>query len=147
MKKLVLLFLGFLPLPFGFLLNYILMSNVDMQSSMLFNIFSLVILVLWILLGYLTCKLGGSSFKSLAIIHIPALCVLLLLLFQELVQHSYWFNIFGTVTQFFYLPFLNIAFDITFWSGAMWVSYIMAFGIMLTMYAVGSKIREIKRVK
>ena len=72
--------------------------------------------------------------------------MIILLIFQELILGQYWMNIFGTITQFYYLPLVNISSSIEgifgfFIPGQiihMWSTFLIGFFLMLASYYLGS---------
>lgn len=137
MKKIVLLLVGFLPLLFGYLLNYLMMNgNIPL---LLINI---AMLIIWFFVGMFSIKLVDKKIESLLLLNAPAFIVLLLLLFQEIVLGQYWFHPVGMATQFFYLSVLKLALSITSMLHRVFYAYIIAFLFMLITSCSGRIISE-----
>lgn len=140
MRKVMLLLLGFIPFILGFMMNAIMMQNPNfILPYMAIGILSLVI---WGFIGFKTCKFGKTSLESAIIANLPALLVLLLNLFQEIILGQYWTNIVGTSTQFFYLPLINLSSIFTSWSPYVWPVYIVGFLLMFVSYYIGAYFKK-----
>lgn len=107
MKKVILFLLGLTPLVFGFLMESWMMKN---QNSVLpFKLIGIIFLLFWVMVGFTTCKFERTPLESAIITNLPAFLMLLFILFQEIILGRYWVNMFGIVTQFYYLPLVNIS--------------------------------------
>jgi hypothetical protein len=144
MKKVWLVLIGLLPLLFGIAQNHAMMTVFYSVRAPYITI-SLVYLALWGLVGFLAYPLVRSVKLVSVLAHIPALGVLLLLLFQEIVLGHYWMNNIGLGTQLFYLPLISLAGRITFFTPHMSVMYIVAFILMCGAFFLGGHIRK-KRI-
>lgn len=136
MKKLVLLLLGLIPFPVGYLVNYLMMENVFI-NGLHYTLVNLFCLAIWFLLGMFLHSLASTKIKAAAIANCPAFIVLLLILFQEVVLGQYWMNIVGIASQFFYMPFLYLTFRITPMFHTMSPTYIVAFCLMCIVFYWG----------
>lgn len=107
MKRITLILLGLVPLVLGFLMNSWMMGN---QNSVLpFKIIGIIFLLFWVLVGFITCDFERTPFKSAIIANLPAFLILLFLFFQEIILGRFWANMFGIVTQFYFLPLINLS--------------------------------------
>jgi len=136
MKKLLLFFIGLLPLAFGALLNALMLGALQ-NATLPYGVIGLFFLLFWLLLGFWTRPLTKSAFAAAAIAHIPALAALALLLYQEMALGRYWFNAFGLFPQFFYLPLISLAGRIVVFAHTMPPVYIAAFVMMFAVFRAG----------
>lgn len=147
MKKLILFLIGLIPFVSGFLMNSWLMQNPN--SVLPFKLIGSIFLVFWVLVGSITCKFDKTPYHSAVIIHLPALLVLLLIMYQDMILGQFWSNIFGLATQFYYLPLINISSFIV--GGGlyvqMWTASIVAFFLMYGCYYLGCYFNKILRSK
>lgn len=149
MKKVILFILGLTPFVLGFLMNSWLMKN---QNSVLpFKLIGIIFLLYWVLVGFTTCKFGKTPLKSAIIANLPAFLMLLLILFQEIVLRRYWANMFGIVTQFYYLPLVNISssivgflFSLIGWGIHFTLVSLISFLFMFGSYFLGSYFKNRK---
>ena len=107
MKKWLLVLIGLIPFVLGFAMNSWLINNPN--SILPFRLLGVLFLVLWVSVGFITCKYAKTPYHSAVILHLPALFVLLLIMYQDMVLEEYWSNLFGLATQFYYLPLINIS--------------------------------------
>lgn len=136
MKKLTLLAIGLIPLPLGYVLNHLLMTVYWDRFGMI----GVAFLLLWFSLGVLTKHITHSDKEAMVMVHVFAFLDLLLILFQENVLQRYWFNRIGALSQFFFLPLLNIASRLAFFAyGLSWI-YITAFALMCAAFYWGRSV-------
>lgn len=152
MKKAILFLLGLTPLVLGFLMNSWMMKN---QSSVLpFKLLGIIFLLFWVLVGFITCKFERTTLKSAIIANLPAFLMLLFILFQEIILGRYWANMFGIITQFYYLPLVNISSSIVgllfsligggiHFSAISLISFLFMFG----SYYLGSYLKKQKTIE
>jgi len=140
MKKLLLLLIGLIPFAIGYGLNA-LMLGAWYNGTLPYGWIGAGMLAVWFVLGLLARPLSGTAFKSAVIAHIPALIVLALLLYQEWVLGQYWLNVFGLVTQLFFLPLVNLTAKIAFFANTMPPVYIMAFLLLFAVFWLGGRLR------
>ncbi len=140
MKKLILFFLGLIPFALGFAMNAIMMQN--QNYTLPYRLIGIMWILIWLFIGYKTCTLGKTPTESAIIANLPALLVLLLNLYQEIILRQYWPNIFGIATQFYYLTLINLSSLFTFWSPYLWTVYIVAFLLMFASYTAGAYFRK-----
>jgi hypothetical protein len=143
-KKLLLLIIGLLPFAVGYGINA-LMLGPYYDVALPYGWIGVGMLAVWFVLGALTRRLGGTAFQSALIAHIPALIVLVLLLYQEWILGQYWLNIFGLVTQLFFLPLINIAGMLAFFAHTLPVVYIVAFLLMFAVFWLGARLRRTQK--
>ena len=130
---------GLLPLGAGYALHTLMLALPS--TAMPYRVIALVCLLLWALAGYWLCgslPVGQMS----AVSHGPAFLVLALLFFQELILGHYWSNIWGLLTQLYYLPVLELAAGITIWSQRLWPVYLTAFLLMYAAFYAGGCWRQ-----
>ena len=139
-SRCVLLLLGFLPLSFGYLVNYGIM---DYESFYRFlRLPGYALLGVWILFSFLGRKLLKSTKQTIMFLNAVAFLVLLLIGIQELIFHAYWFNAIGLNTQYFYLSLLNISFMLTRWAHTTFPAYCAAFILLILASWLGCKIQQ-----
>ena len=107
MKKFLLFLIGLIPFVLGFAMNSWLMNNPN--SILPFRLIGILFLVFWVWVGFITCKYAKTSYHSAVIIHLPAIFVLLLVMYQDMVLEEYWSNLLGLATQVYYLPLINLS--------------------------------------
>lgn len=140
MKKLMLFFLGLIPFISGFIMNDIIMQNPNITIP--YKLIGIIFILFWAFIGFITCKFGKTSLESAVIANLPAFLVLLLNLYQEIISGEYWLNIFGSATQFYYLPLINLSSAFTFWSPYFWTVYIAGFILMFASYYIGAYLKK-----
>ena len=106
MKKLILTLMGLFPIVLGYLMNYFI-------NMTLFIIIYVTVWIIWFIFGMLSIKLVDRKIASVLLLNSPALGFLLLALYQQITLGQFWFNIFGTLPQIFYVPFIVVGFMIT----------------------------------
>lgn len=136
----LLLLTGLLPFPAGFLQNYC-MTTLFRETALPYGAIGFTSLAVWLLLGALLYPLAKSVTRAAVPANLPALAVLLLILFQELVLHRYWPNFLGVATQLFYLPVLGIAVKLHRFS-SMASAYTAAFLLMYGAFYLGCTLRN-----
>lgn len=139
MKRMLLIALGFVPLLIGLGMNSWMLDNLNRLPPL--KTLGVLVLLFWVFLGFFTSGFEKTPFRSGFILHLPALFVLLAVLFQELVLGRYPLNFFGAGTQFFYLPVLHLASLLIFWSSKIPLIYVVAFLLMGAAYLLGVKIK------
>ena len=145
MRKLIALLIGLTPLGIGYFMNDIMMQNQHLLLP--YWLIGLIFLVVWCLVGYLTGDRAKFSVPLLLFAHLPALIALILNLYQEIILGQYWANWIGKATQFFFLPLVNIAAPLAFWSSRFCAVYVAATILMAVAYALGAflKTRKARR--
>ena len=147
MKKLLLVLIGLIPFVLGFAMNSWLIDNPN--SILPFKPIGILFLVFWVWIGFIMCKYAETPYQSAVIIHLPALFVLLLVMYQDMVLEEYWSNLLGLATQVFYLPLINLSsfiFSYTMTGGLyvqMSTSVIVAFLLMYGSYYVGCYLKKV----
>ena len=105
MKRIVYLTLGSLPLPIGYLLMHLAMYDQPLPLALV----SLGMFVAWFLFSLLSANFFRTREGAMLFLNLPALLMLLLILFQALALRSFWLNHFGIATHAFYLPFMGLS--------------------------------------
>ena len=143
MKKIILFLIGLIPFVLGFLMNSWLMQNPN--SILPSKLIGIIFLVFWVLVGFITCKFNKTPYQSAVIIQSPALLVLLLIMYQDMILGQFWSNFFGLATQFYYLPLINISSYIV--GGGlyvqMWTASVVAFVLMYGSYYLGCYLKNL----
>ena len=143
MKKLFLVLLGLIPFVLGFVMNSWLMNNPN--SILPFKLIGILFLVFWVWVGFITCKYVKTPYQSAVIIHLPALFVLFLIMYQDIVLEKFWSNFFGLATQFYYLPLINLSNFIFSYTMTISPLMIVAFSLMYGSYYVGCYFKSSQR--
>lgn len=107
-----------------------------------YKLTGIMYILFWLFIGFKTCEFGKTSLELAVIANLPALLVLLLNLYQEIILGQYWFNIFGIATQFYYLPLINLSSFFTFWTPYLWTVYIAGFILMFASYYKGAYLKK-----
>lgn len=147
MKKVTLFLLGFIPLALGFIMNSWMMKN---QNSILpFKLIGVIFLLFWIFLGLKTSEFEETPVKSAIIGNSPAILMLLLIMFQEIILGRFLLNMVGIVSQFYFLPLINLSSSIvgvflflTPFPIEMWSSSLIAFLLMFGSYYFGGYLKR-----
>lgn len=139
-RRVRLLITGFLPFIFGTALNKYMMANSNLVPPLF--LMAILFLFLWCFLGSLFNGDGNRTKEVLIHLNFVAAVDLILAGVQELILHSYWGNIVGVMTQFYYLPLINIGFRVTLWSHSVFSAYVACFILMVCASFAGCKIRE-----
>lgn len=128
-------------------MNSWLMQNQD--SVLPFNLIGLIFLAFWVTVGFISYKFEKFLLKSAVITHLPALLMLIFIMFQEIVLGQYWSNVFGIATQYYYLPLINISssvvgilLSLTPWAIQIWSASLIAFSLMFASYYLGYHLRK-----
>lgn len=145
MKKIILFVLGLIPFGLSFLMNSWMMSNQD--SVLPLKLIGILFIAFWIFIGFITSEFAETPLKSSIIVNTSAFLVLLLLLYQEIIQGYYWANsLIGIGTQFYFLPLINLSSFINRLTPFVWVTYIIAFIIMFASYNLGAYLKKHNRI-
>ncbi|HBK84540.1 MAG TPA: hypothetical protein DDZ53_00755 [Firmicutes bacterium] len=139
MKRLTLLAIGLIPLPLGYILRYLIMT-IYRDRALPAGIIGVAFLLLWFCLGLLTKHMTDSDKEAMVTVHAFAFLDLLLVLFQEHILRRYWLNIIGALSQFFFLPLINIASRLTFFAYRLSWTYITAFALMYVVFYLGRSV-------
>ena len=105
MKRIILVLIGFAPLPLGFLTNFFMMYRNFMPRLIIMGI---LILVAWFIFGMLSTKLVAQRKEAVLLLNTPAILILLSLLLQELILRRFFTNTIGTLVLYFYLPVVSL---------------------------------------
>lgn len=81
----------------------------NQESVLPFKLIGFLFLTFWVIVGFIGFKFEKTLLKSVVIAHLPALLILLLIMFQEIILGQLWSNLFGLATQLYYLPLINIS--------------------------------------
>ena len=140
--RVLLILLGVLPLPLGYLLNYA-MWHFSLSGTLLTGV-NLLLLLLWGCLAYWFSSPKGNPLLQALLLCSVGLVVLVLVLFQEVVLERYWFNSVGIGSQMFFLPFISLGFTVSNPLASllmspirMWPGYVAAWLLMLAAAWVG----------
>lgn len=126
---------GILPLPIGYVLNFMLM-NINLPLFLV-NMFCLL---LW---GFLSCKLADKEHNILIQIiqmNLAGMIMLTLGVIQVVGFGRFFSNIFGILPQMYFLPMLSIAFTIItpfVEIGTMGVTFLVEWIVMLVVSYIG----------
>jgi len=145
MKKLMLFFIGFIPLPLGYIMNFLMMT-VYFDKVLPYGSIGIVFLIAWFGMGLATYHFTDSDKEAVVIVHLFGFIDLLLILFQEVILKHYLSNQIGISSQFFYLPLVNLAGKFTFFSSRVYWIYMVAFALMCIAFYLGRFVRK-KRIK
>ena len=140
MKQVKFIAPGLLPLISGAALNAIVLARPDTIPPAFW--IGVVFLLLWGALGYLLCGGSDSKIEVTVYAHIIGAIFLLLALIQEIVLRSYWFNMIGSMTQYYFLALLNLGFTLTPGIPYMWAAEIAAFVLMYGAFYLGCHIKK-----
>lgn len=150
MKKMILFLIGLIPLLLGFLMDSRLMQ---VQSNFPFKLIGIIFLGLWMFLGFKNYDFEGSPFKTSLIVHLPALIVLLAIVYQEFIVGEFSKDILGMATQLFYLPLASLSssiitnfFSFTPWTMQVFLSSAISFLLMFICFYLGCYFKKHRRV-
>ena len=120
---------------------------VDNHGSVLpVKLIGTTFLILWGSVGFISYKFEKAFMKSAIVAHLPALLTFLLIMYQTIILGAYWPNFFGTVTQFYYLPLLNLSHSLTnfFWPANIGVTLVILIALlfMFAAFYVGDYLRK-----
>lgn len=136
--KILLVVLGFLPMAGGWLFNWYIMHD---GSTRFFSLISLGFFFLWGLLAFAVRPLAKSAKEAALLLNAVAAVDLLLMMIQELILGSYWFNWVGRWTQFFFLLPLPIGSTLDFWGHRTVSAALMSFVLMVLASWLGANLR------
>ncbi|MHA6253090.1 hypothetical protein [Oceanobacillus sp. CAU 1775] len=143
-KKMILLLLGFIPLIIGFLMNSWIIDNPD--SVLPSNLIGIIFLVLWIVVGFISFTFEKSQLKSFLIVHLPAIAMFVLLMYQEMIVGGYWSNLLGVATQFYFMPMIGLAHSLIsifiFTTKGLWLMCLLALLLMVVAFYLGNYFRK-----
>ncbi len=145
MKRITLVIIGLAPLPIGLIFNYLLMTY--NFNATLYWVVGILFYLFWGILGFMYTKFTKSRTEAILLIHIPAFIDLLLVIYQEAIFGRYWMNIFGTLTQLFYLPMISLASRLLNFLSfittiRVFMINIIAFFLLVIVFYTGSKLRD-----
>ena len=143
MKKKCPVMIAFAFGAFPFLVGGI--QNWYMTSAGVFLPYRLVSLAVLLLWGCIAFFLDHHSHRTKSImvsLNLIAAFDLLLVGIQELILHAYWMNDIGLWSQLFYLPVLNLGFNLTNWSPSVFTAYAACFVLMAAASFAGCKLSE-----
>ena len=148
----ILFLLGSIPFVFGFLMNSWLVQNQD--SVLPFRLIGFIFLAFWVTVGFISYKFEKTLLKSAVIAHLPALLILLLIMYQEIILGQYWSNSFGVATQYYYLPLISISSPIvglfsslTSWAIHYWLTCLVVFLLMFAFYYLGGYLKKHRTIQ
>lgn len=109
--RILLIILGFLPLPAGFWLHDAMMTRwfYQMPPNGLLNAIVIIFLLVWFFAGFFAVKFGLGKIESPILFNTANLGVLTLILIQFLFFDGFWTNRAGLYGQFFFLPVVRLA--------------------------------------
>lgn len=107
MSKINLFTVGLLPFVPAYWMNEPLLRNPS--ETLPFITIGLICLGLWAFVGYMSYNQGRKPQESFLCAHIPAIIILIALLFQEFILNQYLPNMFVFITQLYFMPVLNMA--------------------------------------
>lgn len=136
----LLIVLGALPLPLGYLMSWMMTQNPDLRLP--YTLISVGFLLLWGVISFVARSFVKDSRKVVLFLHLFPLLDLLLLGIQELILHAYWRGLVGSLSQFFYLPLLSLGYRLTTWSHTTFSAYCAAFLLMAAVSALGCWLRR-----
>ena len=148
----ILILLGLIPFVLGFLMKSWLIQNQD--SVLPFKMIGLIFLAFWLMVGFISYEFEKTLLKSAVIAHLPALLVLLFIMYQEIILGQYWSNLFGIATQFYYLPLINISSSVvgiflsfTPWTKHIWSGCLIAYLLMFASYYLGYYLKRYRNIQ
>ncbi|MDW0109687.1 hypothetical protein QT716_06410 [Sporosarcina aquimarina] len=120
------------------------------HSSILpFTAIGLVFLAFWAFVGFITSRKDRTLLKSAFITNTTAFIVLLLIVYQEILLEKFWLNLFGTATQFYYLPLFNLSASIlgtfthiTTFAIHTWSAALVGFCLLFVSYYIGGLMKK-----
>ncbi|GGA60095.1 hypothetical protein [Ornithinibacillus halotolerans] len=143
-KKIILFLLGFTPLLLGYVMNSWMMENLDKVLPL--KLIGFLFLAFWLLIGLVSNKLETSLVQSFVIAHLPALLMLLLIMYQEWIVDAFWSNLFGLAPQFYFIPLMNLSASVIGILGistkGIWFACLLALLYMVAAYYIGNYIRR-----
>ena len=149
MKRLVLIVIGLIPLPLGYLLNHLMMTVWYSSIPPMF-LLCIAMYVIWFLISMISTRFFKKNIELIILLNAPAFIIMLLNLFQEYIIGHYWMNFVGASTQFFFLPFIKLAFTLTSGISSLLANvvytttfaYIAAFVCLILVTYIGCKVGE-----
>ena len=138
MKRLLLLLLGLVPFPLGWLVNWLMMNG----SSRWLPWYGVIFAVIWFFLAYCFFPFAKNLVETVVLLNLPAAVVLILLAVQQIFFHSYWLNAAGAWTQIFYLPLVFLVTNSLWWTPSLLPSYCIAFLLLVAVSLLGCVMRR-----
>lgn len=113
-----------------------------------YTFIGIIFLAFWLLVGFLTAKFNNTPLKSAIIINLPALFILLIIMFQDIIAAEFWTNAFGRATQYYFMPLLNLSSSVVgvFLTVHVWSASFIAFLLMFAAYYLGAFLKEQRNV-
>lgn len=136
----LLIVLGALPLPLGYLMSWMITQNPDLLLP--YTLISVGFLLLWGVISFVARSFVKDGKRVVLFLHLFPFLDLLLLGIQELILRAYWWNMVGSLSQFFYLPLLGLGYRLTAWSHTTFSAYCAAFLLMAAVSALGCWLRR-----
>lgn len=130
------------PLAIGYGLNYVVLNFP--VPGFLMNLFEICLLFFWGYFSYHIASRERNPILQACLFCAFGFLMLLLVLFQELVLGNYWFNVFGTASQLYFLPLFSLAATVLRFSLSLfvpitriWPYCIVVWGCMFVASCVG----------
>ena len=136
----LLVILGAIPYLLGYAMNWYMMEHMD--ALLPFKWIAVLFLLFWGLLAFLCNRKGAHSKQVILFLNLFAALNLVLLGVKEVILGAYWSNWLGLVTQFFYLPILNLGFGLSSWFSSVFVAYVVCFLLMVAFSYAGCRLRK-----
>ncbi len=141
MKKAMLFCVGLFPFAMGVALDAFI-TGCPVGLSFFFAFINLAVLALWGAAGFLLRRHAATTREAVALAHLPAAVMLLLILVQELALGHYRLNWVGLATQLFYLPLIHLPSRLLFFAHTLPPVYIAAFAGMVAVFWLGARLYE-----
>ncbi|MBO5128904.1 MAG: hypothetical protein J6B95_00975 [Oscillospiraceae bacterium] len=134
--------LGLIPFALGSFMNWFMMTRPDDLPP--FTLFAVITLLIWTAIAFIANSRVKCTKKVVIFLNLVGLIDLALLGIQELLLGAYWNNLAGPLTQFYYLPLINLGFRLTNWSHTVFSAYCAAFVLMVAASILGCALRKKK---
>jgi len=135
--------IGFVPFVFGIAMNWFMMTFPNLLPP--YFLVGIGMLLFWFAATYFSKPYAVSGSQLLCGIHLVPFAILVLLFVQEIILGAYWRNFIGMWTQLYYLPLVNLGFQMTFWSHRIFTAYMASFLLMLIAALVGCCLKQKKK--
>ncbi len=136
MKEMKLVLISGLPFLTGYALNFLIFA---VPFNIPLNLLGFIFLIAWFFFGKYAHSIERNRAKAFVLSHSVPFITLLLVLFQQEILKQYWGNIFGFLTQLYFIPALNVAGYVTRFIRVFnfSLSYVITFLLMCLVFNLG----------
>lgn len=140
MKKFLLIVLSIVPIPMGFLMDY-LIRVYDLYGMSIY-LMSFLVILLWCGLGFLSSKVCNHPIEALFLGHFAGIFCMVLILVQFIAIGHFSLSWVGIFPQMYFIPTMGLValIDVFSWVQSMLMFFIVNLAVMMIVYYLGYRI-------